>query len=79
MNADAGHFDELLELEARHDDLLARLDSLDKRVEQVLAQYLPTGTGQELVGKSELAAEGRPLPTSVEVARFVDRTPEPQP
>jgi uncharacterized protein YdcH (DUF465 family) len=29
----------LLELEARHDDLLRRLDELDKRIEQVLSDY----------------------------------------
>ena len=29
----------LLDLEARHDELLKRLDELDKRVERVLAQY----------------------------------------
>lgn len=30
----------LLELEARHDDLLQRLHELDKRVERVLAECL---------------------------------------
>jgi len=31
----------LLELEARHEDLLDRLDELDKRVEKVLAEFSP--------------------------------------
>jgi hypothetical protein len=31
----------LLDLETRHEDLLDRLDELDKRVEKVLAAYPP--------------------------------------
>ena len=31
----------LLDLESRHEDLLDRLDDLDKRVEKVLAEFLP--------------------------------------
>lgn len=76
MNAHAGHLDKLLELEARHDDLLVRLDNLDKRVEQVLAQYLPKESRDGFPQENGQAAEGRPLPT-VEAARLVDRTPEP--
>jgi hypothetical protein len=39
MDDQTGHLEALLELEARHDDLLHRLAELDKRVEQVLARY----------------------------------------
>jgi tetrahydromethanopterin S-methyltransferase subunit G len=31
----------LVELEERHDDLLRRLDDLDKRVEKVLGEWSP--------------------------------------
>jgi hypothetical protein len=31
----------LLELDARHDDLLQRLDELDRRITTVLAEYAP--------------------------------------
>ena len=31
----------LLDLEGRHDDLLERLDALDKRVKKVLSECLP--------------------------------------
>ena len=41
MDAQSGHLQALLELEARHDDLLHRLADLDQRVQQVLAQYTP--------------------------------------
>ena len=43
MNALPKHLESLLELEARHDDLLKRLDELDKRVERVLAEFTSTG------------------------------------
>ena len=42
MDAQSGHLKALLELEARHDDLLHRLADLDKRVQQVLARYTPS-------------------------------------
>jgi len=42
MDAQSGHFKALLELEARHDDLLVRLADLDQRVQQVLARYTPS-------------------------------------
>ncbi len=41
MDTPHSQLEALLELEARHDDLLERLDALDKRVAKVLAQYLP--------------------------------------
>ena len=42
MDAQSGHLQTILELEARHDDLLERLADLDQRVQQVLAQYAPS-------------------------------------
>ena len=33
----------LLDLESRHEDLLDRLAELDKRVEEVLAEFSPRG------------------------------------
>ena len=36
-----GQLEALLDLEARHDDLLKRLDELDQRVSQVLDECLP--------------------------------------
>lgn len=41
MDAPSGHLQAILELEARHDDLLERLADLDQRVQQVLARYTP--------------------------------------
>ena len=35
----------LLELETRHDDLLQRLDELDRRVERVLKECQPACSG----------------------------------
>jgi tetrahydromethanopterin S-methyltransferase subunit G len=32
--------DTLIELESRHDELLERLDELDKRIEKVLAEWM---------------------------------------
>jgi hypothetical protein len=41
MDREAGQLDKLMELDARHDDLLRRLEDLDRRVRNVLAQYRP--------------------------------------
>jgi hypothetical protein len=35
------HFETLLKLEEQHEDLLCRLDALDKQVEQVLRECQP--------------------------------------
>jgi hypothetical protein len=40
MNQPSSHYETLLDLEARHDNLLAQLDELDKRVEKVLGDWL---------------------------------------
>jgi hypothetical protein len=41
MNDPADSFDAILDLDARHDELLRQLEELDHRVEKVLAEYLP--------------------------------------
>jgi hypothetical protein len=38
MDSCAGQLDLLIDLEARHEDLLVRLDELDKRVAKTLAE-----------------------------------------
>jgi tetrahydromethanopterin S-methyltransferase subunit G len=40
MDQHSQEFETLLELDHRHDELLERLDELDKRIEHVLAQWL---------------------------------------
>jgi hypothetical protein len=40
MDHSSQELDTLLELDHRHDELLERLEDLDKRIEQVLAQWL---------------------------------------
>lgn len=62
--------EEILDLEARHDDLLNRLADLDKRVARVLKECLVT-TRQE-------SAEGGDSLPAVEAPRLVDRPPETQ-
>lgn len=47
MDDTANRLDILLDLEARHDDLLRRLEELDKRVEKVLAEWQPPRRPQE--------------------------------
>ena len=39
MENRAANLDVLLEIDSRHEDLLIRLDELDKRVEQVLKEW----------------------------------------
>ncbi len=38
----------LLDLDARHDDLLRRLDELDRRINAVLAEYAPVAAVDEV-------------------------------
>ncbi len=40
MSTTAQHLDLILDLEARHDDLIQRLDDLDERTAKVLADCL---------------------------------------
>jgi len=69
MNALASQLETLLELEARHDQLLDRLDDLDRRVERVLAECL---RGSQAEGHHT----GQSLPP-VEAPRLIDRPPQP--
>jgi hypothetical protein len=47
MNDYAKELDALLDLDTRHDDLLRRLEELDKQVEAVLSQWLTQREGTE--------------------------------
>lgn len=67
MEAARQQLETLMHLEARHDELLLRLDELDRRVEKVLAEWGPAREP----GAASFAA--------VEASRLVDRPPEPQP
>jgi len=49
MDAPIVHFELLMDLEARHDDLLVRLAELDKRVEEVLAECLAVRQAGEVI------------------------------
>ena len=60
MDALPKHLQSLLELEARHDDLLKRLDELDKRVESVLAQYGAASHREGAAGRGSLPAVEAP-------------------
>jgi hypothetical protein len=44
MNTQNAQFDLVMDLEARHDELMFKINELDRRVEQVLAQYLGSRT-----------------------------------
>lgn len=58
MDDTANRLDILLDLEARHDDLLRRLEELDKRVEKVLAEWQPArkpSEGMGIVGPAAVA------------------------
>ncbi|MHC4400229.1 MAG: hypothetical protein ACYTG0_11180 [Planctomycetota bacterium] len=57
MDGSARHLDSLFELEARHDDLLRRLEELDKRVEKVLSECLGPAK-QEAAGRSPAMGSG---------------------
>lgn len=46
MDTAASHLESLLELEARHEELLERLDDLNQRVEKVLAECAPAREGE---------------------------------
>jgi tetrahydromethanopterin S-methyltransferase subunit G len=46
-------FDALLDLDARHDELLRQLDDLDHRVQKVLGEYLPAGGVARLCGRAQ--------------------------
>jgi len=56
MDNQAPHLDLLLDLENRHDDLLARLEELDKRVARALADCQAVAPGAAV----QLPAQQRP-------------------
>ena len=56
MDAAFDQLRDLLDLDARHDDLLRQLDELEQQIEAVLAEY-QTGGEKEAVEKSTI-----PLP-----------------
>lgn len=47
MDAQTGQLERLLDLDTRHDELLLRLDELDKQVEKVLAECLAVRQADE--------------------------------
>ena len=51
MEERAANLDVLLEIDSRHEDLLVRLEELDKRVEQVLKEWQAGRQGADLGGK----------------------------
>lgn len=61
MDVASGQLDRLLELEARHDDLLERLEELDHRVRRVLAKCQPAGPSR--LRDQEVTAAGPDAPT----------------
>jgi hypothetical protein len=67
MDNQAPHLDLLLDLETRHDDLLARLEELDKRVERVLADCLAVQQSAEaqMSGGGSLSGAPRVICTQV--------------
>jgi len=58
MNTPSNDLEALLELDARHDELLQRLDELDKRIEQVLAACVPAQ-------RTEVGVDSGPAETTV--------------
>ncbi len=61
MNPVAEHLATLLELDARHDELLERLAELDDRLGKVLAQWSPARP--EAAGHAPASAAGPGAPT----------------
>jgi energy-coupling factor transporter ATP-binding protein EcfA2 len=65
MDHQTAQLDLLIDLEARHEDLLVRLDELDKRVEQTLAEcqryrVVPRVSPQNLAFPQRQAGSERP-------------------
>jgi hypothetical protein len=66
MESTTAHLEALLQLEARHDELLQQLDELDQRVQRVLKECLhergcpdqQTGENQNGEGGSGVAPDG---------------------
>jgi hypothetical protein len=68
MDDPAPHLDTILELEARQEDLLRRLEALDKQVEKVLAEAQsarnPVDFPGQQAGGQEVISAGPSVPTS---------------
>ena len=56
MDDQCSHLSQLLDLEARHDDLLVRLQELDKQVAKVLADCLALRQPAETIGNGPSGA-----------------------
>jgi hypothetical protein len=54
MNTQNPHFDLMADLDSRHDDLMLKLDELDRRVEQALVQCQQYRVGEGRRGGSGL-------------------------
>ena len=54
MNNNSGQLDSLLELDNRHDELLRRLEELDKQVEMVLAEWLASRAGPAMTAHNDV-------------------------
>jgi hypothetical protein len=63
MNDPADSFDAILDLDARHDELLRQLEELDHRVEKVLADCLPACDAS----RGRLESPVRPSPATLEI------------
>ena len=51
MESPAPHLDTLLRLETQHDELLQRLDELDKRVVKVLSECQPSSQPEDATAR----------------------------
>lgn len=62
MSTNAQHLDLILDLEARHDDLIQRLDDLDQRTAKVLADCLvirqPVNAAEPAIGDERQSPVG---------------------
>ncbi|HIQ23412.1 MAG TPA: hypothetical protein EYH34_19490 [Planctomycetes bacterium] len=71
MQPARSHWQTLLELEARHEEVLRQLDELDRRVEQVLKECLASARGPGPSGPARRgdAGEDTPGDAAAEAAR----------
>lgn len=82
MDATVEQVQTLLELEARHDELLARLAELDERVARVLAQcQAAAATEQTVVPPAQRCGDvsDRPSPVQVPLAAGLAPSSPPEP
>ena len=55
MDTATEQLEKLLDLDARHDELLRQLDELDQRVEQTLKQFQPSAAEPDAADEPERA------------------------